>query len=414
MINTSTSRKSILFITPYFPSEFSGHAGAQLIFRNLITLSKNYNIFLISFINSTELMYLDILKKHGINISYIIFNRNSKKLSTNIINFFKHIPALLQSFLFFKPFFLTKYKNNNFKKLVDKTIAVNKIDIIQIEYNIMYHYLPQNNKIKSLLMLHDVSTKLYERSYQQNKNIFTKAFRYIDYLRWKSVEFNIINKFDKVISLTKEDKHYIYNKVNTSISIVPPQIQFEECAVNNRKKMNIIFIGSYNREPNINALEILLFNIFPKIQDEFPDLTLTIVGKYLPIYLQKHINKNDNIIYKGYVENINNEISNALLMIAPIFIGAGLKMKIPHVLSCGVPVITTTVGAEGIEIYESDGMWIENDILKIISLAINLLKDKNSLIQKGILGKEKVNELFSSKVINEKLVSIYDELLNIS
>ena len=414
MKNISISKKSILFITPYFPSEFSGHAGAQLIFRNLIILSKNYNIFLISFINSNELMYLDILKEHGINISYIIFNRNSKKLTTNFINFFKHFPALLQSFLFFIPFFLTKYKNKNFKKIVDKTIAGNKIDIIQIEYNIMHHYLPQNNKIKSILMLHDVSTKLYERSYQQNKNIFVKSYRYIDYLRWKSVEFKIINKFDKVISLTKEDKQYIYNKVNTSIAIVPPQIQFEECSINNGKNMNIIFIGSYNREPNINALEILLFNIFPKIQDEFPDLILTIVGKYLPLYLQKHINKNDNIIYKGFVENINNEISNAILMIAPIFIGAGLKMKIPHALSCGVPVITTTVGAEGIELNESEGLWVENDTLKIISLAINLLKDKNSLIQKGILGKEKVNELFSSKVINKKIVSIYDELLNIS
>ena len=359
-------------------------------------------------------MYLDILKEHGINISYIIFNRNSKKLTTNFMNFIKHFSALLQSFLFFKPFFLTKYKNKNFKKIVNKTIAGNKIDIIQIEYNIMHHYLPQNNKIKSILMLHDVSTKLYERSYQQNKNIFVKSYRYIDYLRWKSVEFKIINKFDKVISLTKEDKQYIYNKVNTSIAIVPPQIQFEECSINNGKNMNIIFIGSYNREPNINALEILIFNIFPKIQDEFPDLILTIVGKYLPLYLQKHINKNDNIIYKGFVENINNEISNALLMIAPIFIGAGLKMKIPHALSCGVPVITTSVGAEGIELNESEGLWVENDILKIISLAINLLKDKNSLIQKGILGKEKVNELFSSKVINKKIVSIYDELLNIS
>jgi polysaccharide biosynthesis protein PslH len=412
MKKDSSTKKSILFITPYFPSEYSGHAGAQLIFRNLLTLSENYNIYLISFINFNELAFVDKLKENRINISYVIFNRNSKKYSTNMFNFIKYMPRLLESFLLFKPFFLTKYKNKKLTRVVDEIIKNNKIDIIQIEYNIMHHYLPKNDNIKSVLMLHDVSTKLYERSYQQNKKIFIKMFRYIDYLKWKTIEPNILNKFDKVITLTKEDKYYIEKSVKYPISIIPPQIQFEECRIISPKKMNIIFIGSYNREPNIKALEILLFKIFPKIQFEHSNLTLTIIGKYLPLYLQKNIDKNDNIIHKGFVKDVNSEISNALLMIAPIFIGAGLKMKIPHVLSCGVPVITTSIGAEGIEVDGDSGLWVENDINKMILLSIKLLNDKKNLIEKGVRGKERVNKLFSSKVIKEKLISVYDKLLN--
>ena len=82
-------------------------------------------------------------------------------------------------------------------------------------------------------------------------------------------------------------------------------------------------------------------------------------------------------------------------------------MKIPHVLSCGVPVITTSVGAEGIDVDDNEGLWIEDDIDKMSIKCIELLKSPEELIRIGTIGQEKVKNIYSSHVITEKLISVY-------
>ena len=148
-------------------------------------------------------------------------------------------------------------------------------------------------------------------------------------------------------------------------------------------------------------------DIFPKILKVYPELKLNIIGKYMPNKLKNKIASFENINYLGFVENINEEISGSLLMIAPIKIGSGLKMKIPHVLSCGVPVITTSVGAEGIDMNKETGLYIENDMNKMIGLSVKLLESKTSLINLGAKAQKSVNLLFNTDEITNKFNSIY-------
>ena len=99
-------------------------------------------------------------------------------------------------------------------------------------------------------------------------------------------------------------------------------------------------------------------------------------------------------------------------MIAPIQIGAGLKMKIPHSLVCSTPVVTTKVGAEGIDISENNGMWITTDTSDMIKLINKLLPQTDLLISKGQLGRKAVIGLFSEEKIITQFESLYSALLN--
>ena len=120
---------------------------------------------------------------------------------------------------------------------------------------------------------------------------------------------------------------------------------------------SICFLGSFNREPNIKAVEVLIDQIYPNLNS---DIILNIAGKGLPKSLQSKIDQLDRIQYLEFVEDIDTFLSSQLLMVAPIEIGAGLKMKIPHALSCGTAVLTTVVGAEGIPVSEMEGMFVSN------------------------------------------------------
>ena len=176
-----------------------------------------------------------------------------------------------------------------------------------------------------------------------------------------------------------------------------------------KKSNEVCFIGSYNREPNIQAVNILVDEIFPKINNE---IILNIVGMGLSKDTVTKIKGNNRINYLGFIDDIDSFLATQMLMIAPIRIGAGLKMKIPHALVCSTPVITTDVGAEGIDINENNGMWVTTDTIDMIKLINKLLPQNDLLIEKGQLGRNAVIELFSEGKIISQFESLYSDLLN--
>ena len=115
---------------------------------------------------------------------------------------------------------------------------------------------------------------------------------------------------------------------------------------------------------------------------------------------------------RSFIDDINGFLASQMLMIAPIRIGAGIKMKIPHSLVCNTPVVTTEVGAEGIDISKNNGMWITTEISDMIELINTLLRKDDLLIEKGQLGRKAVIRLFSEEKIISQFESLYSELLN--
>ena len=396
---------NILFITPYLPSENSGHAGAQLIYRNVVGLSEYNKITIASFIDINEENSLDNLTSYGIDVFTINYPRNQKSIFGKINSVFRNIKPLFSYIKGEEPFFIAKYDKKAMSELILKLLNSNSFDLIQVEYNVMHHYAHLFVNIKSLIIFHDISTKMYESGSLIGKKSNKRSFRLA-----KKIESNIANKFDGVVTLTKEDKSYLIKLgCNKKIHIIPPQIKHVEKTLPNKISNSICFVGSFNREPNINSVEIIIDLIFPYINKE---ITLSIVGKDMPTKLASRIKSLDRINYLGFIDDIDSFISSQMLMVAPISIGSGLKMKIPHALSCGTPVITTIIGGEGLEINKEDGI-IKSEINNFATEINKLMLNQSKLISLGEKGRDKVNSYFSKEVVVEKFQTLYKSIIKV-
>ena len=396
---------NILFITPYLPSENSGHAGAQLIYRNVVGLSEYNKITIASFIDINEENSLDNLTSYGIDVFTINYPRNQKSIFGKINSVFRNIKPLFSYIKGEQPFFIAKYDKKTMSELILKLLNSNSFDLIQVEYNVMHHYAHLFANIKSLIIFHDISTKMYESGSLIGKKSNKRSFRLA-----KKIESNIANKFDGVVTLTKEDKSYLIKLgCNKKIHIIPPQIKHVEKTLPNKISNSICFVGSFNREPNINSVEIIIDLIFPYINKE---ITLSIVGKDMPTKLASRIKSLDRINYLGFIDDIDSFISSQMLMVAPISIGSGLKMKIPHALSCGTPVITTIIGGEGLEINKEDGI-IKSEINNFATEINKLMLNQSKLISLGEKGRDKVNSYFSKEVVVEKFQTLYKSIIKV-
>ena len=108
---------NILFITPYLPSENSGHAGAQLIYRNIVSLAKNLNITLASFIDSNEQDEKRPLEQKGISVNTILYPRNQRSVANKVASALRNIGHTIGYFVGREPFFFGKYSMHSKKPL---------------------------------------------------------------------------------------------------------------------------------------------------------------------------------------------------------------------------------------------------------------------------------------------------------
>ncbi len=394
----------LLFITPYLPSEKSGHAGAKLIYQNIISLSKLHQVSLATFIDSNEENMLSILANNGIDVHPVNYPRNQQSILGKLVSGFRNIVPVLSYLMGKEPFFFAKYNKKRMRSLISQLLSNNNFDLIQVEYNVMHHYSDLFVNIPSVLVFHDISTKLYERG----KNLGIKTDRRL-YNIAKKIEVGIANKFDSIVTLTEEDKLYLINLgYNKEICVIPPQINVVSNIDIPKKPNTICFIGSYNRQPNVRAVEVLINDIYNNI--DFP-VELNIVGKSLPKYLQKEIRNTEGINYLGFIDEIDEFIKTQMLMVAPIQLGAGLKMKIPHSLANGTPVITTPIGAEGIDISSENGLWVCDGIEMIIKKINALFGRQPILIGRGKAGQNAVKKLFSEEVILSRFDQLFSQLI---
>jgi len=394
----------LLFITPYLPSEKSGHAGAKLIYQNIISLSKLHQVSLATFIDSDEEDMLSVLANNGVDVHSVNYPRNQKSILGKLVSGFRNIVPAVSYLMGKEPFFFAKYNKKRMRSLISQLLSNNNFDLIQVEYNVMHHYSDLFVNIPSVLVFHDISTKLYERG----KNLGIKTDRRL-YNIAKKIEVGIANKFDSIVTLTEEDKLYLISLgYKREIFVIPPQINVVSNIDVSKKPNTICFIGSYDRQPNIRAVEVLINDIYNNI--DFP-VELNIVGKSLPKYLQKEIRNIEGINYLGFIDEIDEFIKTQMLMVAPIQLGAGLKMKIPHSLANGTPVITTPIGAEGIDIGSENGLWVCDGIEMIIIKINSLLGRQPILIGRGKAGQNAVKKLFSEEVILSRFNQLFSQLI---
>ena len=395
----------VLFITPYLPSETSGHAGAQLIFRNVTSLTKKHDVTIASFLDKNEKEMICSLTDIGINVHTIDYPRNESSIKGKIESGIRNMGPIASYLKGNEPFFFAKYNKKKMAELIKNLITQNSFDLVQVEYNVMHHYRNLFQNIPSIIVFHDVSTKMYESGQASGEKSNMRSFKLA-----QKVEADIANKFDAVVTLTEADKTYLDQLgCEKNIYVIPPQIKLPTSIELEKDAGSICFLGSFNREPNIKAVEVLIDQIYPNLNS---DIILNIAGKGLPKSLQSKIDQLDRIQYLEFVEDIDAFLSSQLLMVAPIEIGAGLKMKIPHALSCGTAVLTTDVGAEGIPVSEWEGMFVSNieDMPEQINELI-MEMDNDYLHSLALKGQIAVKLLFNESVIMSKFDELYRSLV---
>lgn len=392
---------NILFIANRFP--YPPYRGDKLkIFNIAKRLSVNHKLYLITFIqDKNDFQYVNVLKNYFDDVKYIYLPKYRSTLKCAV----KILSA--------KPFQIIYFESKELKSVVYDFVNKNQIDVIHTQHLRMAQYSCDILNIPRILDLPDAYSLYWKRRKNLKRNFIKRLFDQIEYRKVMKYE-EIIKKFDLNLVCSLEDKIFLNEFHNFDrIAILPNGVDLTEFSklthdynIDNR----IIFTGNMDYEPNVDAVEYFVKEIFPIVLRKKPDVIFNVVGQK-PVSKVRSLSA-ENVVIKGFVDNIALEYNNNAIAVSPVRIGAGTLNKVLEPMAMGIPVVSTNVGFKGLGIKSGEGAILADSKIDFADEIIKLLNDKNLRETVGKKGKTVVEDKFSWDSICELLDKYLCELYN--
>lgn len=330
----------------------------------------------------------------------------------------KPFDALLNLFST-KSYHVERFINKDLEVAITKILSENRFDIIQLETLFVTPYLELIRKLSEapvFLRAHNVEFIIWERICQREKNLLKKCYLRHLSRTLKKYELETLQKVDGIIAITAVDATY-YNNFLPIDRIIPIPFGIKLDNITAAKNLpladpsnNIFHLGSMNWLPNLEGMEWFLKEVWPIVKEKNPGITLHLAGREMPDWLD-HTGDPD-IIIDGEVDDAIAYMRRHRIMIVPLFSGSGIRIKIIEGMMAGCVIITTAIGAEGIDYTHGRNIFICSSKQDFALTITKILRD-NSLVER--VGKEASEFIIqnhnNSLLINE-LESFYKRFIN--
>jgi len=314
-----------------------------------------------------------------------------------------------------KSYNIERFISNDFSKKLSEILKEQEnFDFIIIESLFVTPYIKtikKYSKAKIILRAHNVEHKIWERISSNTKNILKK--KYIDLLakRMKNYEISIFNKLDAICAMTNIDvdsfKALGFKKQIASIptGYILDEIKHTEEPID---EFSVFHIASMDWLPNTEGVDWFIKNVWNKVNKAIPKSHLYLAGREMPQSYYE-LNKK-SITTVGPVESAKEFFLSKHIMVVPILSGSGMRIKIIEGMALGKVIISTTIGAEGINCTNKKNILIADTPKAFSSAIIKCLNDKSFCEEISKNAKQLIVEEYSNESISIRMMDFFKQL----
>lgn len=302
-----------------------------------------------------------------------------------------------------------KLRKKGFIKHLFQTYLFQAYDILWfVQYRMAHKYLDLSKKkfinahyITDSVDLHFLREKR-EAEFSNDKKKLKRV------MRTKKKELSVFKKSDIVIAITEKEKQIINKECPAiRVEVVPNIHPIIKNNKNFNERKNLLFIGGYIHSPNPDAVKYFMSKIFPLIKTKIKNVKFYVVGgEYPKHFINKYPDK--DIIFTGPVNSTQVYLQKCKILVAPLRYGAGMKGKVGEAMSSGIPVVTTSIGAEGMGLIDEENILIADTPEKFTNKVASIYYDKDLWNKISINGKKYIETHFSPEIVGKSIRKVID------
>ncbi|MDT7778655.1 MAG: polysaccharide biosynthesis protein PslH [Acidobacteriota bacterium] len=290
--------------------------------------------------------------------------------------FYAELAANLFSSL---PYFMKKYESAEMRREVAERARAGDFDVLVCDFLNPAVNVPHALPVPTVLFQHNVEAMIWKRHYEVQTHPLKKAYLYGQWRKAFAYERAACRRFDMVVTVSRDDTETIrldYGVPN--VSDVPTGVDtefFRPVEGVSVEPDSLVFTGSMDWLPNEDAIQFFTREIMPLIRERRPEVKLTVVGRKPYASLLELSKRDPSIIVTGRVEDVRPFMERAAAYIVPIRIGGGTRLKIYEAMAMEKPVVSTTVGAEGLPVRDGQDLLIADTPRAFADAVVRVLTD---------------------------------------
>lgn len=407
----------ILFLTQIVP--FPPDAGPKVktwhVLRALI--GQGHAVTLVSFVRPEEEQFLPALEKLCAGVHAVPIRRSR----------LADVKYMVRSYLTGLPFLIERDDLPGMQATVNRLVQEQSFDFIHADQLTMVQFglraaaLASGKKPKVIFDAHNAVWSIVERM-RDNARWFLKPVLGIETRRVKRYEGGLLKTVDHVLAVTDVDKVGLEEALQFAglkpgeraapVTVVPIAVDTTQLQPIKRKasSKNIVTLGTLHYPPNADGIRWFFTEVFPLVRQRIPEATLTIIGKNPPQdFVEFAIANPESIRLTGYVPELPPYFEQSALMVVPVRAGGGMRVRILEAFAYAMPVVTTTIGLEGIHAELERDVIVADTAADFAQRVIALLEDPTLQEQLARNGRQLAEQKYDWQVVLAAMNPIYEE-----
>jgi glycosyltransferase involved in cell wall biosynthesis len=275
------------------------------------------------------------------------------------------------------PFAVTKFAYPTVRQAVVSLLGEKQFDVAVCDFLSASLNFPDVFSTPTVLFQHNVETALWRRMASAESNPVKRIAYQIEAGKMARYEKRTLERFQHIIAVSDHDRQQMLAMVpRCDISVIATGVDTQKYTVAPSATANpprIVFTGSMDWEPNIDAVIYFCRDIFPRIRSEFPAAVFQIVGRDPHPRVQQLASQRVQVT--GTVPFVGDYLRDATVVIVPLRIGGGTRLKIFEAMAMGKAVVSTSIGAEGLKVESGRDLILADDAASFADAVLRLIKD---------------------------------------
>jgi polysaccharide biosynthesis protein PslH len=396
---------NILMLTQVLP--YPPDSGPKVKTYNMVKfVSQNHDLTLVSFVRGDQTREVEHLKQFCKAVYTVPIRRTRRNDGL----------ALVKSMVTARPWFIARDDLSEMRALLAGLCQKEKFDIVHADQLNMAQYASQIPGAARILDAHNALWLLYQRLAQTTRNFWQAAFLEREWRLLKRYEGAVCRTFDAVLTVSDADKAALAEASGGEGNLIVAPIAVDPEAIQLIPRVpqadHILHIGTMFWPPNVDGVLWFLRKVYPIIQQARPDVHFDIVGARPPKEIIESGRTMEGVNVTGYVKEAGEYLRKTGVMVVPLLAGGGMRVKILEALAEGLPIVTTSIGCEGIAVENGRHLLVADSPQEFAQATLRLLTDPayaNTLARNG---RELIEKKYDYHVAYGPVDLVYEGCIN--
>jgi len=306
------------------------------------------------------------------------------------------------------PFTISKDFNPAQRARAEELLADGSYDLVVCDFIMMVPASIDLPCKRSLLFEHNVEAQIFERHAKTDKSLLRRRLMYSQWKKMFAYEKAAGKKFDRVIAVSEEDKaiyerDYGWDHVDVIDTAV--DVDFFKPLDMPEVPNRVAFVASMDWLPNQDGAEWFVEKVWPIVKQKHPELHFQIVGRN-PSPMVQNLAQQEGVEVLGTVPDVRPYLTEAAVVVVPILVGGGTRIKIYEAMAMGNPVVSTTIGAEGLKVTHDADILLGDTVEDFAAHVCRLIENAEDRQRIGQAARDLVCENFSAEVVARQFEAI--------